>query len=94
MIQFDWDETKAEINFRRHRVSFEEAESVFGDPLARIFEDEEHSYEERRHGIVGHSSQGRLLIVSYTERDNDTIRIISARLTTRKESREYANRTG
>jgi uncharacterized protein len=94
MIQFDWDEKKAEINLRRHRVSFEEAETVFGDSLARIFQDEEHSYEEKRHGIVGHSSKGRLLIVSYTERDNDTIRIISARVTTPKESREYANRIG
>lgn len=72
-------------------MSFEEAESVFGDALARIFEDEKHSYGERRHGILGHSSMNRPLIVSFTELENDTIRIISARVATPKENRKYAN---
>ena len=72
-------------------MSFEEAETVFGDPLARIFDDEEHSVKERRDGIVGHSNRNRLLIISFTERANETIRIISARETTPTERRKYEN---
>ncbi len=90
-MRFDWDLNKADLNLKSHGVSFEEAETVFADPLARIFEDDEHSFEERRNTIFGHSSVDRLLIVSFTEREGDTIRIISARLATPKESRRYAN---
>ncbi len=90
-MRFDWDDAKAAANLNKHGVSFEEAESVFGDPLARIFDDDVHSYEERRNAIFGHSDQNRLLIVSFTERADDTIRIISARSATPKESRRYAN---
>lgn len=90
-MQFEWDNEKAESNLKKHGVSFEEAETVFGDFLARVFEDEEHSFEERRHGIVGHSMNSRLLIVSFTERENDMIRIISAREVTPKERRSYEN---
>jgi len=90
-MQFEWDREKAEINLKKHGVSFEEAETVFGDSLARIFDDEGHSFEERRNGIIGHSTQKRLLIISFAERENDTIRIISARETTSKERRKYEN---
>lgn len=93
-MRFDWDDEKAAANIKKHLgVTFEEAESVFGDPLARIFEDDAHSHGEKRNAIFGHSDQNRLLIVSYTERENDTIRIISARLATPKEARRYANQT-
>ena len=90
-MRFEWDEAKAAANLKKHEVSFMEAESVFGDPLARIFDDDVHSYEEKRHAIFGHSSMNRLLIVSYAEPEDDRIRIISARLATPKESRRYAN---
>lgn len=93
-MQFEWDEEKAESNFQKHEVSFEEAETVFGDFFARIFEDEKHSFRERGNIIVGHSIQNRLLIISFTERENDTIRIISARETTPKERRKHENANG
>ncbi len=92
-MQFEWNPEKA-ANLKKHEVSFEEAKTVFGDFLARIFEDEEHSFEEKRNGIVGYSTENRLLIISYTERANDTIRIISARETTLRERRKYENENG
>ncbi len=93
-MQFDWDEEKAEKNLKKHGVSFTEAQTVFGDSLARIFDDDEHSFDERRNGIVGHSINKRLLIVSFTESENDIIRIIGARETTPKERRKYENADG
>lgn len=93
-MQFEWDIEKAKANLKKHGVDFEEAKTVFGDFLARIFDDEEHSVEEKRNGIVGHSIKNRLLIVSFTERENDTIRIISARETTPRERRKYEDETG
>lgn len=93
-MQFEWNPEKAEVNLKKHGVSFEEAKTVFGDFLARIFEDEEHSFDEKRNGIVGHSTENRLLIISYTEKDDDTIRIISARETTPRERRKYENENG
>ena len=93
-MQFEWDQNKAESNLRKHGVSFEEAETVFGDVFARIFDDEEHSFDEKRNGIVGHSVKNRLLIVSFAERENDIIRVISARKTTPKERRKYENANG
>ncbi len=92
-MKFDWDPVKAESNLKKHEVSFEEAETVFGNSLARIFDDDEHSYEEKRNAIFGHSDHDRLLMVSYTEREHDTIRIMSARLATSKEAKRYANQT-
>ena len=62
--------------------------------MARVFEDEEHSFEERRSGIVGHSIENRLLIISFTEKENDTIRIISARESTPKERRNHEDENG
>jgi uncharacterized protein len=92
-MEFEWDNQKAELNLKKHEISFEEASTVFGDNLARIFDDDEYSFDEKRNGIVGYSSNNRLLIISFTERDGDIIRIISARETTPKERRnhEYGN---
>lgn len=62
---------KAASNRKKHGVSFDEAESVFGDPLARIFDDDVHSNEEKRNAIFGHSKKNRLLVVRYTEREKE-----------------------
>jgi uncharacterized DUF497 family protein len=87
-LRFEWDADKAASNRRKHNVTFEEASSVFADPLAVIFDDEAHSVEERREIIVGHSAENRLLLVSFTERAG-AIRIISARRTTKRERKDY-----
>ena len=87
-MNFEWDETKAAINLEKHRVSFEEATEVFADPLYVDFFDPDHSQAEHRYLIIGTSEGGRLLIVSYTERD-DLVRIISARELTPTERRTY-----
>jgi uncharacterized protein len=86
--EFEWDATKARENLKRHAVAFEEALTVFADPLARIFDDPDHSENERRELIVGHSAQQRLLVVSFTERQPRT-RIISAREATTHERQAY-----
>ena len=83
-MRFEWDPKKAAANLRKHRVTFQEAATVFGDPLAITFEDPDHSENEERHLTFGISLQGRLLVVSHMER-NDRTRIISARLMDRKE---------
>ncbi len=67
---FDWDETKAKSNLAKHGVSFDEATSVFDDPLFLTFADPTHSIQEQRFIIMGESARGRLLVVSYTERQN------------------------
>jgi len=85
---FEWDEEKAQVNEQKHGVSFEEAATVFADPLAAIFADPDHSQEEEREIIVGHSERNRLLIVSFTERGS-AVRIISARVATPRERRDY-----
>jgi hypothetical protein len=85
---FTWDLVKAANNSTKHGVSFEEAQTVFDDPFAVIFDDEAHSAQELREIIIGHSTRNRLLLVSFTERI-DTIRIISARRATRREERDY-----
>jgi hypothetical protein len=87
---FDWDDEKAAINLAEHQVSFEEAKTVFDDPLYVDFYDPDHSYDEERYLIIGESRQRRLLIVSYTERGGLT-RLISARETTPAERRDYEN---
>lgn len=87
-MQFDWDDAKAQVNLKKHAVNFEEAKTVWDDYFYIDLEDDEHSAEEKRFLIVGESSQNRLLIVSYTEREN-SIRIISARELTPKERRDY-----
>jgi len=90
-MQFEWDAAKAAANRRKHGVSFAEAQTVFDDPDALVFFDDEHSDAEDRYRIVGMSSAGRVLVVSYTERDEAT-RIISARKATRAEERLYRDR--
>jgi uncharacterized DUF497 family protein len=87
-MHIEWDPTKAEKNLRKHRVSFEEAATVFYDPLAATGADPDHSEGEERSITFGMSSSGRLLVVSHAERD-DAIRIISARIATRPERRIY-----
>jgi uncharacterized protein len=88
LMKFEWDENKAGKNFSKHGVLFNEAKTVFDDPLYVDFYDLDHSDEEERYLIVGESKRGRLLIVSYTER-KDSIRIISAREVTRLEREAY-----
>lgn len=87
-LRFEWDANKALANARKHGVRFEEAVTVFRDPLALIFDDEDHSDEELREIIIGHSERNRLLLVCFTER-NDSVRITSARKATRRERRDY-----
>ena len=87
-MEFEWDEAKAAANLKKHGVGFEEAKTVFDNPLAVIFDDEAHSLDEQQEIIIGHSQQNRLLLVSFTDRPN-SIRIISARLATRKEREDY-----
>jgi uncharacterized DUF497 family protein len=87
--RFEWDAKKANSNWIKHGISFDEASTVFDDPLARIFDDEEHSPDEQREIIIGHSINNRLLVVCFTERSNERIRIISARLRTPKELKAY-----
>lgn len=87
-VGFEWDANKARLNLRNHRVSFVEATTVFDDPLAVIFDDVNHSADERREIIVGHSISQRLLLVCFSER-RDKIRVFSARSLTRKERKSY-----
>ena len=88
-LRFEWDDEKAETNIGKHNVSFDEAQTLFRDPLAFIFDDEAHSVSERREIIIGHSANDRLLIVCFTERREGVIRIFSSRPATRKERRDY-----
>jgi hypothetical protein len=87
--RFEWDSRKATRNIRSHGVSFDEASTVFDDPLAAIFDDETHSADEVRELIIGHSIAGRLLLVSFAERPGEMIRLISAREATREERQDY-----
>jgi uncharacterized protein len=87
-MEFDWDKQKAASNLYRHKVSFEEAATVFGNPLSDTFDDPDHSVAEQRFLIIGHSGKGRLLFVSHTD-DGETVRIISAREPTRTERKLY-----
>lgn len=83
-LTFEWDATKAATNKRKHRVSFEEAATVFGDPLARTMDDPDDARGELRLVILGTSRARRLLVVAHVERGGN-LRIISARLATRRE---------
>jgi len=89
-IKFEWDPNKAEINHRKHGVTFEEAKTVFYDPNALLIADPEHSSEEDRFVILGISNTSKILVVCHCYRENDNvIRIISARKATTNESRQY-----
>ena len=87
-LEFEWGAAKAASNRRKHGVSFVEAASVLADSFGAIFDDEEHSDDEPREIIVGHSNKNRLLMVSFTER-HGAIRIISARVATKRERKDY-----
>ena len=87
-MRFEWDREKAKRNLRKHRVSFEEAVTVFYDPLSATFDDPDHSVGEQRFITIGYSSRGRLLVISHTER-GDALRIISARLATAHERKRH-----
>jgi uncharacterized DUF497 family protein len=88
VVEFEWDEAKALSNLTKHQVDFTEAQSVFSDPLALITDDEDHSEQENREIIIGHSNQNRCLVISYTDRTGK-VRIISARQATRRERQNY-----
>jgi uncharacterized DUF497 family protein len=87
-LRFEWDAAKALANVLKHDVRFDEAETVFGDPLSRTISDDAHSTEEQRFVTVGRSSLGRLLVIVHADQ-NDTIRLISARPATPREQRIY-----
>jgi uncharacterized DUF497 family protein len=87
-LRFEWDNRKADSNLRAHGVSLREAATVFADPLSITISDPDHSMAEMRFLDIGLSYRGRLLVVSYTERGN-RIRLISARLATRNERKQY-----
>lgn len=87
-MRFEWDEEKAAANEQKHGVSFTEAMTAFGDPLSLTGYDSGHSFEEDRFVTMGSTVTGQFVVVIHTDRD-ETIRIISARLATRRELKDY-----
>ena len=87
-MRFAWDEKKAASNLSKHGISFEEAATVFGDPLSDTFPDPDHSLEEHRFVIIGSSESGKILVVAHTD-DGELVRIISAREVTNGERKSY-----
>ena len=92
-LEFEWNRDKAAANISKHGVTFGEAMTVFRDPLAYTTDDVAHSADERREIIIGLLPDGRLLVVGFTERLPDVIRIFSEREATRKERRDYEENT-
>ena len=92
-MNFEWDTRKAANHARKHGVSFEEAATAFGDPLSITISDPDHSEEEQRFVLLGLSHRERLLVVAHVERE-ETVRIISARIGTRRERRTYEEAPG
>jgi uncharacterized DUF497 family protein len=88
-MKFEWDPTKAANNVRKHGITFDEAVTVFKDPLAFIFDDMAHSEQEHREIIIGMSALRRMILVCFVERVEDVVRIISARPATRQETKDY-----
>ena len=89
-MQFEWDEKKNQANQRKHRVSFEEAQTIFFDPMTKVASDPEHSASEDRFVAVGHSSNFRLLLVIHCYREEEgVIRIVSARKVTQSERKQF-----
>ncbi len=88
VLKFEWDPEKAARNLAKHGVSFEEGATAFGDPLGRIESDPRHSMGEERSVLLGFSRGQRFLAVMFADR-GEVIRLISARLATRRERREY-----
>jgi len=91
---FEWDPRKNRANLKKHAVGFEEAATIFYDPLAVIFADHEHSTMEDSEIIIGYSARGRLLVTSFREPAAGIIRIISARRATKTEMRDYEENVG
>ncbi len=87
-MEFEWNPDKAALNLEKHGVSFQEAATVFNDPLSMTFPDPDHSIGESRYVIIGLSRFGQLLVVAHTDREAK-VRIISARKATRQERRFY-----
>ncbi len=87
-MRFEWDRKKADRNLKKHGVSFDEAVTVFYDPLAATVDDPDHSVEEERLITIGFSARGRLVVVSHTEREG-VVRIISARRATARERKRH-----
>ena len=87
-LEFEWDQEKARINLEKHRVSFEEGATIFHDLLVATMSDPDHSDDEQRYIAIGQSVTGRILVVSYTERQDKT-RIINCRRATPRERKAY-----
>jgi len=87
-LAFEWDPRKAALNLAKHKVSFDEAATAFGDPLGQIIDDPRHSADEERFVLLGRSGRRRLLVVMFTER-GEAIRLISARRATPRERRGH-----
>lgn len=87
-MDFEWDDEKAAANERKHGVSFAEAMTVFGDPSAATGYDPDHSDDEDRYITMGMSGEGRLLVISHTDR-GEKVRIISARIAGSRETKDY-----
>ncbi len=89
MLKFEWDNEKAGQNEQKHEVTFEEAATVFGDPLSLTIPDASHSLDEERFVTLGLSSNERLIVVIHLDMGDEAIRLISARPATRKERKSY-----
>lgn len=90
LLKFEWDENKNEINKKKHKISFNEAKTVFYDDNALLIDDPEHSEQEERFIILGTSTKANLLVVCHCYRQSETvIRIISARKATKTETKQY-----
>lgn len=87
-MHFEWDPAKAHVNAQRHGVRFEEAATAFRDPLSITIDDPDHSIGENRYILLGLTLSGKLVVVVHVER-GETIRIVSARLATRRERKSY-----
>jgi len=87
-LTFEWDDAKDLANRKKHGIGFDEAKTVFGDPLSITIDDEAHSHDEERFIDIGMSARGRLIVVCYTEREPN-IRIISCRKATKTERKAY-----
>jgi uncharacterized DUF497 family protein len=88
-LTFEWDARKSATNLAKHGVAFDEAVTVFADPLARLEDDDRHSVSEERLILLGRSSADRLLAVMFTDRGAERVRVISARPATRRERTQY-----
>ena len=93
-LTFEWDPRKAAANVAKHGISFDEALTVFADPLARLETDDRHSIREERLVLLGRSTADRLLAVMFTDRGPDRVRLITARQATRSERMQYEEARG